>query len=129
MTGAREKARLLVAIWIRYARVKLLLRRHPLAEVARTLAVGSGSWSHRDIYGLSRAVNRGLLGPGGTIRCLPRALVLFTLAREHGFEPDIAIGVQPSTTSHEAHAWVEVDGRNVGPKPGRMGRSELIRYP
>jgi hypothetical protein len=129
VTATLEKARLLVAIWMRYARVKLLLRRHPLAEVVRTLAGGAGSWSHRDIDGLSRAVNRGLLGPGGTIRCLPRALVLFTLAREHGIEADIVIGVQPSTTSHEAHAWVEVGGRDVGPKPGRMGRSELIRYP
>jgi hypothetical protein len=32
-------------------------------------------------------------------------------------------------TSHDAHAWVELRGRDVGPLPGGSGYVELTRYP
>lgn len=129
MSGAREKAAMWVAIWRRYLRVRSMLHRESLRDVVVALSTPADPWSRRDAMGMSRAVNRALLGPTGPIRCLPRALVLYSLLCEHGARPSLVVGVLPTSDSHEAHAWVEVDGADVGPKPGRNGRSELIRYP
>jgi hypothetical protein len=124
-----EKVRTLVAVWLRYVKIRRLLRRHRLAEVTQRLAGPGKAWSSRNVAGMSHAVDRALLGPAGPIRCLPRALVLYSLLREHSVAAELVIGVEPSSRSHEAHAWVEVGGRDVGPRPGRMGRAELARYP
>jgi hypothetical protein len=129
MRGVVEKIQTFFVVWARYVHVRRLLSRYRLAEVTKRLADPGRAWSRRDVPGFSRAVNRSLLGPSGPIRCLPRALVLYRLLREHGVEAELVIGVQPDSTSHEAHAWVEVDGKDVGPRPGRMGRGELVRYP
>jgi len=78
---------------------------------------------------LSRAVSRGLrIGPWRP-RCLLRSLVLYRLLREQGVDAQLVIGLPDRASSPDAHAWVEVDGRDVGPWPGRKGYEELTRYP
>ena len=40
-----------------------------------------------------------------------------------------AIGLLPSAPNQRAHAWVELDGRDVGPPPGQFGHEEMARLP
>jgi hypothetical protein len=62
-------------------------------------------------------------------RCLINALVLFRLLREQGEAAILVIGLPEVATDERAHAWVEVDGRDVGPPPGGRGYRELARLP
>jgi hypothetical protein len=55
-------------------------------------------------------------------------LVMFDLLRAEGLHPELVIGLPADPRSHIAHAWVEVDGRDVGPPPGRHQHGELVRY-
>lgn len=77
---------------------------------------------------LSRAVDLTLRI--GTMRptCLARSLVLFRLLREQGDAAEIVIGLPEHPRDHRAHAWVELDGRDVGPMPGRSGHQALARF-
>jgi len=78
---------------------------------------------------LSRAVSRGLrVGPWQP-RCLVRALVLYRLLRAQGDAPILVIGLHSTRPSREAHAWVELNGRDIGPAPGANGHRALVRYP
>lgn len=61
-------------------------------------------------------------------RCIVSALVLLRMLCRQGTAAELVIGLPPDATSPEAHAWIEVDGRDVGPPPGRLGRKELARY-
>jgi hypothetical protein len=61
-------------------------------------------------------------------RCLWTALVLYELLREQGDAPQLVIGLRRDPTDKDAHAWVEIDGVDVGPPPGRRGHEELTRY-
>lgn len=61
-------------------------------------------------------------------RCLLLALVLFRHLRRQGTDAELVIGLAPEARNHEAHAWVEVEGEDVGPPPGRLGHSALARY-
>jgi hypothetical protein len=61
-------------------------------------------------------------------RCLHTSLVLYRLLREQGDRAELVIGLEPNPRDKDAHAWIEVDGRDVGPPPGRGGHSELARY-
>lgn len=77
---------------------------------------------------LGRIVNRVLrLGPYRP-RCLVLSLVHFRLLRRQGTAAEIVLGLPPDAESHQAHAWVEVQGVDVGPPPGRMGHGEMARY-
>lgn len=61
-------------------------------------------------------------------RCLTLSLVLFRLLRRQETTAELVIGLAPGARSHEAHAWVEVEGEVVGPPPGRLGHEALVRY-
>ena len=42
----------------------------------------------------------------------------------------LAMGSLPGEARDQtAHAWVELNGRDVGPPPGRNGHAELARFP
>jgi hypothetical protein len=56
-------------------------------------------------------------------------LVLFRLLREQGEQAELVIGLLPNAPNQRAHAWVELDGRDVGPPPGRFGHEEMARLP
>ena len=61
-------------------------------------------------------------------RCLYTSLVLFRLLREAGVDADIVIGLPREPKDKDAHAWIEIAGRDVGPPPGRTQHVELARY-
>jgi hypothetical protein len=54
--------------------------------------------------------------------------VLFTLLRRRGSQAELVIGLPENASTHEAHAWVELDGRDVGPPPGQNGHVQLARF-
>ena len=122
-----QRVVLLWRVWTTAARIRLLMR-HPIADVVARLDV-PGDRTPTATALLSRAVSRGLrIGPWRP-RCLLRSLVLYRLLREQGHEAELVIGLPDRAKSPDAHAWVEVDGRDVGPWPGRKGYEVLTRYP
>jgi hypothetical protein len=56
------------------------------------------------------------------------ALVLFRLLRRQGDPAELVIGLPATAADQNAHAWIELDGRDVGPAPGRNGHVELARF-
>jgi hypothetical protein len=77
---------------------------------------------------LSRAVDRILRIGRRQPTCLVSSLVLFKLLREQGDPAEIVIGLPDSPADKDAHAWVELDGVDVGPPPGRSGHAEMARF-
>lgn len=122
------KVGLLLRTWFTAARVWLLLRRRPVAVVADTLG-GLSTRPRQPIRLLNRAVDRSLRIGTHQPRCLIRSLVLYSLLRSQGDEAELVIGMPEVATSSDAHSWVELDGRDVGPLPGSRGYAELARYP
>jgi hypothetical protein len=47
---------------------------------------------------------------------------------EQGQSAEVVIGLPQEPLDNKAHAWVEIDGVDVGPPPGRQGHEELARY-
>jgi hypothetical protein len=121
---------LVLTIWATYVRVRIGLSRRPLPELVRELAAPGTAVPSAERPGwLGRAVYRSTaLGPVHP-RCLTNALVHFRLLRASGVPASLVIGLEEDPTSKDAHAWVEVGGRDVGPPPGRNGHVELTRYP
>lgn len=97
-------------------RVIELVERAPEIRLPRGDSVGLG----RQVY---RALSLGRLQP----RCLTLALTHFMLLSQLGLDPWLVIGLPRPDTS-DAHAWVELGGRDVGPPPGRDGSVELARF-
>jgi hypothetical protein len=125
---ALEKVALLARVWWTAGRVWLELRRHAL-PVAVTRLGGRMAIAPLPVRTVSRAVSRGLkIGPWQP-RCIVRSLVLYALLRAQGDEPVIVIGMRDGASSTDAHAWIELEGEDVGPWPGRGSHRELTRYP
>jgi Transglutaminase-like superfamily len=131
MLSVGEKARLALRIWVRFGLVAVGLRRRTLPALVDELARTNGSKGGRAYSPatLSNAVHRSLHLGGKRPRCLVNALVLFRLLREQGEPAELLIGLPPDATNQEAHAWVELGGRDVGPPPGRHGHEEMARLP
>ena len=126
--GPAAKAALLVRVWRTYLEVLIALGRGTLPSAVERLAK-SAARDPVSVSLLSRAVTRGLrIGPWRP-RCLQRSLVLFRLLRAQGDGAELVIGLAERPTSHDAHAWVELGGHDVGPWPGRNGHRDLARYP
>jgi hypothetical protein len=108
--------------------VQWRLRREPLPELTRDLGrVAPGTRAYPPAL-LSLAVHRALhLGPYRP-RGLVGALVLYRLLREQGDDVELVIGLPPHPRSADAHAWVELGGRDVGPPPGRRSHAALARF-
>ena len=125
-----ERLRLAARVIIRYMRVRLLLAtRRSLPTIVDDLgreAAKPGSFKPGQ---LNRAVEKILRLPGRPLRCLPRALVLYSLIAEQGHEPRLAVGLPELSSEVTAHAWVELDGAVVGPSPGRDGHRAMAMYP
>jgi hypothetical protein len=109
--------------------VRWWLRRLPLSSIVQRLAVVDRRRTQRINAGvLGRGVRR-LLSVGPLrARCLVMALVHYRLLREQGDRPELVIGLQDRPLTSDAHAWVEIDGIDVGPPPGRGVHRELLRY-
>jgi hypothetical protein len=123
------KSWLAVRIWVAFLQVRLRLRNEPLP----TLVTSFGRPRRRlsaphSPERLSRAVNKSLRLGARRPRCLTSALVLFRLLRAQGDAAELVIGLPPYPDNHEAHAWVELQGVDVGPPPGRGHHVAMARF-
>jgi transglutaminase superfamily protein len=127
--GTREKAVLVGRVYLCFASTYLQARRHPLPELMEALLDAKPTGvPPLDPKRLGRIVQRLLrLGPWRA-RCLWTALVLYRLLRGQGDAPQLVIGLPREPKDKDAHAWVEIDGLDVGPPPGRSFHEELARY-
>jgi hypothetical protein len=124
-----EKAILAVRIWAAYLLIRRNVRRVELPLLIERLSrISRPARSRHPARRLSRAVDRSLRIGSRRPTCLVKSLVLFRLLREQGDHAELVIGLPESPTSKDAHAWVELDGREVGPPPGRAGHSQLARF-
>ena len=112
-----------------FVAIRLQLRRRTLPEVVGDLGlVGRVRTPRRRPARLGRIVGRVLrIGPWRA-RCLYTSMVLYRLLREQGDDVQLVIGLPLEPKDKGAHAWVEFDGHDVGPPPGRGRHVELVRY-
>jgi len=102
---------------------------HPLPEAVQRLRPKlPGSRYPMSPRGLGTVIVRVLTVGGHTPRCLINALVHYRLLAEQGFPAVLVIGLEAEALDHTAHAWVELDGVDVGPPPGQAGHVALARY-
>lgn len=128
--GIQARLGLAIRIWIAFVRVRSTTKAHPLPVAVARLGTASRSPRYRiEPRRLGSIVARVLrLGPWNA-RCLWTALVLYGLLRDQGDEAELVIGLPLEPKDFDAHAWVEIDGTDVGPPPGRGRHEELVRYP
>jgi len=119
---------LLVRIWWLAATIQVVLWRRPLPRVVSMLDA-PGDDPRMPIGLLNRAISRALRVGRWQPRCLLRSLVLFRMLRAQGDPAELVIGLPHDAASRDAHSWVELHGRDVGPAPGGFGYQELTRYP
>lgn len=125
-----SRARLAIRIWSRYVVVRVLLaRRIPLAETIDTLRSRPRALPiHQEPWQLGRSVVKALKVGKYQPRCLTMALIHFTLLNDNGMDGQLVIGLPENARSQRAHAWIELDGVDIGPPPGRHGHQEMVRY-
>jgi Transglutaminase-like superfamily len=112
-----------------FAVIWMRVRRRPLPDVIAGLArVARVRPARARPVRMGLIVSRALRVGGHQARCLYTSLVLFRLLREQGVEAEIVIGLPREPKDKDAHAWIEIDGRDVGPPPGRAQHVELARY-
>lgn len=134
MTGSDQlsspyaKARLAAVIVVLYGRVRWLLWRRTIPEVAAALRGWRGPVPPAPPPRLGRSVARVLAVGPYRARCLHTSFVHFALLRSLGEDPEIVIGLGERLATKDAHAWVEIEGDDVGPPPGRGQHIELARY-
>jgi hypothetical protein len=124
------KAALAARILRRYAVVRARLFREPLPGLASRLGRKKEQADGRrhSAAQLSRAVDRTLRLGSRRPSCLASSLVLYSLLREQGDAAELAIGLRERPTDKTAHAWVELDGVDVGPPPGSHGHVALAHF-
>jgi hypothetical protein len=126
--GFLSKVRMTLHIWRCYLGVRLGLTRYRLPALVARLSGARGSTSRIPPKRLGQMVGRALrIGPIRP-RCLTGSLVLYRLLSEQGDQGELVIGLPRSARDKEAHAWIEIEGRDVGPPPGRGQHSALARY-
>ena len=124
-----HKVSLVLRTWFWFATAWTRLRRRPIPVVVAGLAVMDRPVS-RPVAPrrLGRIVARSLSVGPFRVRCLFTSIVLFRLLRAQGDEAQLVIGLPLEPRDKDAHAWVELAGRDVGPPPGRGRHVELARY-
>ena len=127
--GIRGRVRLACRVWVLAVQVAVGLRREPLPELVRGYSRSAARRQQRlPPWMLARAVDRALRVGRLRPRCIVNSLVLYRLLREQGDGAELVIGLPEQARDHLAHAWVELDGRDVGPPPGRGGHDALARF-
>lgn len=124
-----NRYRLAVRIVSRFVLVSRLLAKLSLPEVVDALSSREVRHRKEDPGRIRYGIDRLLMRPGFRFRCLPRALVMFTLLVEQGDRPRLLIGLPLEPASTETHAWIELDGHDVGPSPGKSGHEAIASYP
>lgn len=123
------KVRIFIRIWRSFLSIVLRDPRVPLPEfVARLGRVQHPKVARIGPLRLRAAVLRSLrLGPWRPT-CLANALVLYRLLLEQGDSAELVIGLPIEASNHDAHAWVELNGEDLGPFPGRPNHAALARF-
>jgi hypothetical protein len=112
-----------------FAIVRLRLRSRPLPELIEELGrVDRPTGPRARPVRVGRIVARTLAVGPVRARCLHTSLVLYRLLREQGDAAVLVLGLPQEPRDKDAHAWVEIDGRDIGPPPGRGTHEELARY-
>lgn len=124
------KIGLVLTAWYWFLRVHLLLRTHTLPRVVERLrpAATVGEKPQLNPRRLGRIVGKSLRLRDKQARCLIGSLVLYRMLLEQGTPAELVIGLPADARDHLAHAWIEVDGIDVGPPPGRYGHEPIARY-
>lgn len=123
-----EKARLALRVCRTFASVRIGMRREPLPTFVERLGhTRPAAVPTYPVARLSRAVDRTLRLGSRRPTCLVSSLVLFRLLREQGEPAELVIGLPAAARTKDAHAWVELGGRDVGPPPGRGDHREFAR--
>jgi hypothetical protein len=126
--GVLDKVRLLARILGTFVPVVVEVRRRPLPEVVARLAATRPTTAYVHPRRLGQVVYRSLrIGPFRA-RCLFTSLVLFRLLKAQGDPAELVIGLPREPRDKDAHAWIEIDGVDVGPPPGKGLHEELARY-
>jgi hypothetical protein len=124
-----KKISILRSIVVTFVVVHVRLRRSRLPEVVSSLnQIDAHRGFRADPHRLGHIVYRLLRFGNRHARCLVNSLVLLRLLREQGDAPVLVIGLPESAEDVSAHAWIELDGNDVGPPPGRGNHQELTRY-
>jgi hypothetical protein len=123
------RARLALRIVRAYAEVVRRLPREPLPRLAAAFGdVPPRAGDRIPPRQLAWAIDRTLRIGSRRPRCIFNALVMYRLLREQGDPAVLVIGLPKEAASKDAHAWVELDGRDVGPPPGRAGHEPMGRF-
>jgi hypothetical protein len=124
-----DRAALAARIWYWYFRIRLRLRRRDLVDVVESLGrTGRITAYSIEPRRLGRIVDRALPFRVSRATCLAQSLILYRLLRTQGLAPQLVIGLPHQSATHEAHAWIELDGKDVGPPPGGRNYVPLARY-
>ena len=120
-------------LWLRIVRWYLVVRvrtgREPLPKLAARIGdVGPARGRRIPPRQLAWAVDRTLHLGRRRPRCIFNALVLYRLLREQGDAAELVIGLPKNPADKSAHAWVELDGVDVGPPPGQNGHEQMARF-
>jgi hypothetical protein len=128
--GPSVGAKLVWAIRMYWTWVVVLaqIRRTPLPDLIREMRVprrSSPTWTPRRT---AANVTRLLRVGNHRARCLISSIVGLRMLSMAGYEAEVVIGLPNDATDHSAHAWLEVDGRDISPPPGRGDHVEIARY-
>jgi hypothetical protein len=93
-----------------YVRLRRLLERGSQRPVPRLATAEELLESDRLAGLVALAGRRGLV----RVTCLPQALLLHALLRRRSLMPELQLGVRKPNDAVEAHAWVELQGRELG---------------
>jgi hypothetical protein len=102
------------------------------AEMAKRLG-GTRQPLHRDPVPVATDVVRGVVAAAGALPielvCLPRSLTSWTLLRRMGIGSELLIGMDSSKEHRTAHAWVRVNGVDVGEDFEHIARLAVFDAP
>jgi len=109
--------------------VRRRLAREPLPALAASFGdVPVRSGEPIPARQLGWAIDRTLRIGSRRPRCIFNALVLYRLLREQGDPAELVVGLPQAAITKDAHAWVELNGVDVGPPPGRAGHEPMARF-
>lgn len=124
-----EKVSMATHIWIQAMWVHMHLRTRTLPKIVSGGERGAARFTGgTNPAQLGRIVRRVLTVFGRPPRCLIASLVAYRLLKSQGHPVELVIGLPGQASDKDAHAWLELNGRDIGPPPGRSGHVELARY-
>lgn len=124
MTSPLERTHAVLAVVI----APLALRLLPLTLTLRLCdLVPASAHNPAPPAALAARIHRWLAPGRGPWRssCLTRAVVLYVMLRQHGYDPTLHVGVDGKPDAFDAHAWVSIGGAVVG---AHRGEANVARY-